>query len=88
VLDEGRRLHYDRMVVGASDAWLRHRRLFGALSDGLAECIDGPLLLARRYESAVISWIRRQARVIPVLGSQPEPVPEGEQLPAQPKGHA
>ncbi len=76
VVAETRRLRYDLVVVGASDAWLSRTRLFGALTDELAEKIDCSVLLVRRHESAAIAWIRRYSRAIPVLGTQPERVPE------------
>ena len=74
VLDESKRVTYDLMVVGASDEWLSRTRLFGALTDELAENINCSVLLARRHGPAAIAWIRRQTRAIPVLGSAPERV--------------
>jgi amino acid transporter/nucleotide-binding universal stress UspA family protein len=75
VLEEGRRLHYDLMVVGASDAWLSRTRLFGALTDELAQEISCSVLLTRRHESAAIAWLRRQSRAIPGISSAPERLP-------------
>ncbi|MHB1319580.1 MAG: amino acid permease [Anaerolineae bacterium] len=74
VLDESKRVKYDLMVVGASDEWLSRTRLFGALTDELAETINCSVLLARRHGPAAIAWVRRQTRAIPVLGSAPERV--------------
>jgi amino acid transporter/nucleotide-binding universal stress UspA family protein len=74
VLVESKRVQYDLMVVGASDAWLSRTRLFGALTDELAEEITCSVLLTRRYQAAAIAWIRRQTRAIPVIGTQPERV--------------
>lgn len=84
VLDESRRVKYDLMVVGASDEWLSRTRLFGALTDELAESINCSVLLARRHGSAAIAWVRRQSRAIPVLGSAPERVAVRPQAASRP----
>jgi len=86
VIDESRRLQYDLVVVGASDEWLSRTRLFGALSDEIAEEIGCSVLLARRHQSAAIAWLRRQSRGIPVLGSAPERASEPARV--EPPPHA
>jgi len=62
VLQEQRRQPYDLVVIGASDEWLSRTQLFGALTDEIAEKLTCSVLLARRHQSAAISWIRRQTR--------------------------
>jgi nucleotide-binding universal stress UspA family protein len=69
VLQEATRLPYDLIVVGASDQWLSRTQLFGSLTDEIAEKTTCSVLLVRRHEAAAMSWIRRQSRILPAMGS-------------------
>ncbi|MEN6478592.1 MAG: amino acid permease [Anaerolineales bacterium] len=60
VLQEAQRQQYDLMVIGASDEWLSRTKLFGSLTDEIAEKTNCSVLLARRHEAAAISWLRRR----------------------------
>jgi nucleotide-binding universal stress UspA family protein len=68
VLREAARVPYDLMVIGASDEWLLRTSLFGGLTDEIAENISCSVLLARRYESTAIAWIRHQAKRVEGAG--------------------
>ena len=62
ILGETSRQHYDLVVVGASEEWSDPTRLFGDVDDRIAEQCGCSILMVRRYEPAMISWIRRQAK--------------------------
>jgi APA family basic amino acid/polyamine antiporter len=53
---------YDLVVMGAALAYAVQSDLFGSLSDQMAEQIPCSILLARRYEPMVITWLRRRVR--------------------------
>ena len=50
------------VVVGASEEWGSHERLFGTVDDQVAEQIACSVLLVRRYVAAAISWIKRRLK--------------------------
>ena len=62
ILEETARQPYDLVVVGASEEWSSHERLFGTVDDQVAERIACSVLLVRRYEPVAISWIKRQVK--------------------------
>jgi APA family basic amino acid/polyamine antiporter len=62
ILQETKEQAYDLIVVGASDEWLDSDKLFGVIDDRIAEEAPCSVLLVRRYEPAVISWIRRRTK--------------------------
>jgi len=62
ILEETARQPYDLVIIGASEEWSARTRLFGTVDDEIAEQIACSVLLVRRYEPAVISWIKRQVR--------------------------
>lgn len=62
ILEEATRQAYDLLVVGASEEWAEPGTLFGRVDDELARQVTCSVLMVRRYEPAVMSWIRRQAK--------------------------
>ncbi|MCE5257977.1 MAG: amino acid permease [Chloroflexi bacterium] len=64
VLQEAQRLPYDLIVIGASEEWLSRTQLFGALTDEIAEKTTCSVLLARRYESAAMAWLKSRSRML------------------------
>lgn len=64
VLEETTRQDYDLLVVGASEEWADPEALFGRVDDELACRVPCSVLMVRRYEAAVMSWIRRQAKSV------------------------
>jgi amino acid transporter/nucleotide-binding universal stress UspA family protein len=52
----------DLLVIGASDEWLSRTKLFGALTDEIAEKAPCSVLLAHRHSATAMSWIRQQAK--------------------------
>ena len=64
ILDESTCHLYDLIVIGASEEWAYQTRLFGAVDDWIADQACCSVLLVRRYEPAVISWLRRQVKRI------------------------
>ncbi len=64
ILEEAKRQRYDLLVVGASEEWAEPDTLFGAVDDRLAQQAPCSVLMVRRHEATVISWIRRQAKSV------------------------
>jgi amino acid transporter len=62
VLQEANADPCDLLVIGASDEWLSRTKLFGALTDEIAEKAPCSVLLAHRHSAAAMSWIRRQTK--------------------------
>jgi nucleotide-binding universal stress UspA family protein len=62
VLEEARRQRYDLIVVGASEQWVSRMKLFGSITDHIAEETECSVLLVRRHEAAAMSWLRRQVK--------------------------
>ncbi len=62
VVRESQRMPYDLVVVGASDEWLSRTKLFGALTDEIADRVPCSVLLVRRNETAAMSWLRLQTK--------------------------
>lgn len=62
VLNELRAHEYDLVVMGAAVAASLRTDLFGSLTDAIARQIPCSVLLVRRYEPAVVNWVRRRAR--------------------------
>jgi amino acid transporter/nucleotide-binding universal stress UspA family protein len=62
ILKECAQHRYDLIVVGAAVEWVARTRLFGEVDDCVAEEARCSVLLVRRYEPAVISWLRHRAR--------------------------
>ena len=62
ILEETMRQHYDLIVVGASEEWADTEHLFGTVDDEIAQQAPTSVLMVKRYEPAVISWIRRRAK--------------------------
>jgi len=81
VVREAQRAPYDLMIVGASTEWLSRTRLFGALSDEIADRVPCSVLLARRHEAAAISWIRRRTHrgEAPVAAGSAAGLPVGQE---------
>lgn len=64
ILEEVTRQSYDLLVVGASEEWAEPETLFGEVDDELARQAPCSVLMVRRYEPAVMSWIRRQTKSV------------------------
>lgn len=64
ILAETARRPYDLIVVGASEEWAYRTRLFGSVDDAIADQARCSVLLVRRYEPVVMSWLRRQVKII------------------------
>jgi len=62
ILAEAGRQSYDLLVVGASEEWADPARLFGSVDDWVAQKVSSSVLLVRRYEPVIVSWLRRQAK--------------------------
>jgi nucleotide-binding universal stress UspA family protein len=62
ILEETTRQPYDLIVVGASEEWASRTRLFGSVDDWVADKVSCSVLMVRRYEPVVISWLRRQVK--------------------------
>ncbi len=62
ILQECAQHRYDLIVVGAAVEWVARTRLFGAVDDCVAQEARCSVLLVRRYEPAVISWLRHRTR--------------------------
>jgi nucleotide-binding universal stress UspA family protein len=62
ILEETARQSYDLIVVGASEEWADSDHLFGTVDDKIAQQAPTSVLMVKRYESAMISWIRRQTK--------------------------
>jgi len=62
ILQECAQRRYDLIVVGAAVEWVARTRLFGEVDDCVAEGARCSVLLVRRHELAVISWLRHRAR--------------------------
>ena len=62
ILAEATRQPYDLIVVGASEEWADPTRLFGSVDDWVAQRVNCSVLLVRRYEPVIVSWLRRQAK--------------------------
>jgi CIC family chloride channel protein len=56
--------HYDLVVMGSAMARSIQADLFGSLTDRIAAEIPCSVLLVRRYEPAVIGWLRRRVKQI------------------------
>jgi amino acid transporter/nucleotide-binding universal stress UspA family protein len=63
ILEETARQPYDLVVVGASEEWSVRSRFFGTVDDQITEQIACSVMLVRRYEPAVISWIKRRVKM-------------------------
>jgi nucleotide-binding universal stress UspA family protein len=61
ILEACAQQRYDLIVVGAAVEWVARTRLFGEVDDCVAEEARCSVLLVRRYEPAVISWLRHRA---------------------------
>ncbi|MDY0019695.1 MAG: amino acid permease [Anaerolineae bacterium] len=64
VLAEAVRQPYDLIIMGASEEWISNTRLFGSVSDWIADRAPCSVLLCRRYEPVGIAWLRRQVKEI------------------------
>lgn len=62
ILEEAARQPYDLIVVGASEEWADADHLFGTVDDKIAQQAPTSVLMVKRHESAMISWIRRQTK--------------------------
>lgn len=62
ILAETTHQPYDLIVVGASEQWASRTRLFGSVDDWVADKVSCSVLMVRRYEPVVISWLRRQVK--------------------------
>lgn len=63
ILTESIRQSYDLIVIGASEEWAWHSRLFGSVDDWLATVAPCSVLFCRRYEAVAISWLRRHVKI-------------------------
>ena len=63
ILAESVRQSYDLIVIGASEEWAWHSRLFGSVDDWLAQVAPCSVLFCRRHEPVAISWLRRGIKV-------------------------
>ncbi len=63
ILLETTRQPYDLVVIGASEEWTSQTRLFGSVSDWIADHVPSSVLLVRRHEPVAIAWIRQQVKV-------------------------
>jgi nucleotide-binding universal stress UspA family protein len=61
---ETNRQSYDLVVLGASEEWISQTRLFGSISDWIADHIHCSTLLVRCYEPVAIAWIKRQIKLV------------------------
>jgi amino acid transporter len=60
VMEETGRQTYDLLIMGASEEWGSGTSLFGSIDDWIIEHVDNcSVLLARRYESVALHWLRR-----------------------------
>lgn len=59
---EMERQPYDLLVMGASEEAWTGRQLFGSIDEQLAVELPSSVLLVRQHESAVMAWVRRQAK--------------------------
>lgn len=57
---------YDLVIIGASDEWISDTRLFGSVSDWIADHVPCSVLLVRCHERVAMAWIRQQVRKLPV----------------------
>ncbi|MDY0019694.1 MAG: amino acid permease [Anaerolineae bacterium] len=64
VLTEAARQPYDLIIMGASGEWLSDTRLFGSVSDWIADRAPCSVLFCRRYEPVGMAWLRRQVKQI------------------------
>lgn len=64
ILAETSRQSYDLVVIGASDEWALNTRLFGSVTDWVAEKVRCSVLMVRRYEPMTLAWFRRQVKSI------------------------
>lgn len=64
IVYETTRQPYDLLLIGASEEWISQTRLFGSVSDWIADRVPCSVLLVRRYEPATIAWIRRNVKII------------------------
>ena len=69
---------YDLLVVGASEEYQQPRALFGAVDDTVAGAAGCSVLMVRRYEPAVIAWIRRTSKGLDADGRPREDHPGTE----------
>jgi amino acid transporter/nucleotide-binding universal stress UspA family protein len=53
---------YDLLVIGASEEWFLRNWLFGTVPDVVAERAACSVLLVRKSEPSVVSWLRRMVR--------------------------
>jgi amino acid transporter/nucleotide-binding universal stress UspA family protein len=50
---------YDLVIIGASKVGLWRRVRFGTVSEKIARSASVPVLVVRKYEGVILSWIRR-----------------------------
>lgn len=55
---------YDLIVIGAAAEWISGPRLFGTISDWVANQVPCSVLLVRRCEPVAISWLRWQVKMM------------------------
>jgi amino acid transporter len=66
ILQEVTRCNCELVVMGSSVAYSLQTDLFGVLTDRIAERMPCSVLLVRRFEPSVLSWLRRRLRhVVP-----------------------
>jgi len=64
ILQETARESYDLVVIGASEEWISQTRLFGSVSDWIAEQVPCSVLLVRCHEPVATAWLRRQVKTM------------------------
>ncbi len=62
VLMEAARQAYDLIIMGASEEWISDTRLFGSVSDWIADRAPCSVLLCRRYEPVGIACCGDRSR--------------------------
>ena len=60
ILQEVTRCNCELVVMGSSVAYSLQTDLFGVLTDRIAEHMPCSVLLVRRFEPSVLSWLRRR----------------------------
>jgi len=62
LLEEARNQDYDLIITGLAGDYERGDCMFDQITDGYADQAECPVLVVRRYESAPVTWLRRQVR--------------------------
>ena len=69
---ETSRQAYDLIVIGASEEWALNTRLFGSVTDWVAEKVLCSVLVMRRYEPVTLAWIQRQVKMMEKEYAEPK----------------